>query len=58
MDKIKYRITKCYLIEIVDKDGKEINSDFSFLNYQETKKQAQNMLNDYIKSEKNTWQNI
>ena len=38
------RITKCYLIEITDDDGKEIESDFSFLSYHETKKQAQEMM--------------
>ena len=43
----KIRITKCYLIEICDKDGKELISDFCFNNYRETKLQAEKMMKDY-----------
>lgn len=43
----KVRITKCYLIEICDKDGNELESDYSFVSYQDAKKLAQEMKNDY-----------
>ena len=41
------RITKCYLIEICGKDGKELQSDFSFLTYHESKLLGENMKNKY-----------
>lgn len=44
---IKIRITKCYLIEICDKDGKELISDFCFGNYHESKEQGERMLKAY-----------
>lgn len=43
----KIRITKCYLIEICDKDDKALDSDFSFLNYHDTKIKAEKMKDDY-----------
>ena len=43
----KIRITKCYLIEICDKDGKELISDFCFGNYHDTKLQAEKMKKEY-----------
>lgn len=50
-NKYKIEITKAYLIAIVDKDGNEIDSDWSFLNYNETKKQAEKMLERYKRLE-------
>ena len=47
MKATKVRITKCYLIEICDNDGNELESEYSFMNYQEVKKQAQEMKDDY-----------
>ena len=47
MKATKVRITKCYLIEICDKDGNELESEYSFMNHQEVKKQAQEMKDDY-----------
>lgn len=43
----KVRITKCYLIEICDKEGNELQCDYSFVSYQDTKKLAQQMKDDY-----------
>ncbi len=43
----KIRITKCYLIEICDKDGKELESEYTFVSYQDAKKLAQQMLHEY-----------
>ncbi len=43
----KVRITKCYLIEVCDKDGKELDSDFFFGNYQDAKLQGEIMKNKY-----------
>lgn len=47
MRAVKVRITKCYLIEICDKEGNELESDYCFMNYQDAKKQAQQMKDDY-----------
>lgn len=47
---IKYRITKCYMIEVIDKDGKELKSDFSFTLYRDTKKKAEQMVKEYKES--------
>ena len=44
---VNVRITQCYLIEVIDKDGKELDHDFCFLTYGETKKQARKMLENY-----------
>ena len=46
----KVRITKCYLIEICDKDGKELEHDFSFMSYHEAKEQGEQMKNEYNKT--------
>lgn len=43
----KVRITKCYLIEICDKDGNELECDYSFVSYQDAKKIAQRMKEEY-----------
>ena len=42
--KYKIKITKAYHIAIDDKDGYEVASDWSFLDYKETKKIADKML--------------
>ena len=42
--KYKIKITKAYHIAIEDKDGYEVAYDWSFLDYTETKKQAEKML--------------
>lgn len=44
---VKARITKCYLIEIIDKDGNELESDYSFVSYQDAKKIGQRMKDEY-----------
>lgn len=43
-DKYKIKISKAYYIAIEDKDGYEVASDWSFLDYKETKKIAEKML--------------
>lgn len=43
----KVRITKCYLIEVCDKNGKELISDFCFGDYHESKTRAEKMKNDF-----------
>ena len=43
-EKYKIKITKAYHIAIEDKDGYEVDSDWSFFDYTETKKQAEKML--------------
>lgn len=43
-NKYKIEIAKAYHIAIVDKDGNEVDSDWSFLDYKESKKQAEKML--------------
>lgn len=47
MKATKVRITKCYLVEICDKDGNELESDYTFVSYKDAKKLAQQMKNDY-----------
>lgn len=47
---IKYRITKCYLIEVIDEDGKELKGDFSFTSYCDTEKKAEQMVKEYKES--------
>ena len=47
MKATKIRITKCYLIELCDNDGNELESEYSFMGYQEVKKEAQQMKDDY-----------
>lgn len=43
----KVRITKCYLIELCDSEGKEITSDFCFLPYHKAKEQGEKMKADH-----------
>lgn len=43
----KVRITKCYLVEICDKDGNELESEYTFVSYQDAKKLGQQMINGY-----------
>ena len=43
----KVRITKCYLVEICDKDGNELESEYTFVSYQDAKKLAQQLKNEY-----------
>ena len=50
--KYKIKITKAYHIAIEDKDGYEVASDWSFLDYKETKKQAEKMLAEVEQKEK------
>jgi len=47
MKATKVRITKCYLVEICDKEENELESDFFFVSYQDAKKLAQQMKDDY-----------
>lgn len=42
--KYKIKITKAYYITIEDENGYEVASDWSFLDYKETKKQAEKLL--------------
>lgn len=42
--KYKIKITKAYHIAIEDENGYEVASDWSFLDYTETKKQAEKLL--------------
>ena len=44
---VNIRITQCYLIEVINKGGKELESDFCFLTYGEAKKQGKRMLENY-----------
>lgn len=43
----KVRISKCYLVEICDKDGNELKSEYTFVSYQDAKKLGQQMMNEY-----------
>ena len=45
----KIRITKCYLIEIVDENDKELVSDFFFGKLADAKKEGETMKNKYNK---------
>ena len=45
--KYKAKITKAYLITIEDKDGYEVATDWSFLDYTETKREAEKLLRNY-----------
>ena len=49
--KYKAKITKAYLIEIVDKDGYEVASDWSFFDYKGTKQVAENLLKEVKQQE-------
>lgn len=49
-EKYKIKITKAYHIAIEDKDGYEVDSDWSFFDYKETKKQAEKMLAEVERS--------
>lgn len=50
--KYKIKITKAYHIAIEDEDGYEVASDWSFLDYKETKKQADKLLAETEQKEK------
>lgn len=45
----KVRISKCYLVEICDKDGNELDSEYTFVSYQDAKKLGQQLKNEYNK---------
>lgn len=49
----KVRISKCYLIEICDKDGNELACDYSFVSYNDAKKIGQRMKAEYNKEVEN-----
>lgn len=49
--KYKIKITKAYYIAIEDKDGYEVASDWSFLDYKESKKIAEKLLAEVEKRE-------
>lgn len=44
---IKVRITRCYLIEIVDKDGNELACEYTFCNREDAKKTGERMIREY-----------
>ena len=45
----KIRITKCYLIEVVDENDKELVSDFFFGKLADAKKEGEKIINKYNK---------
>lgn len=47
----KIRITKCYLIEICDKEENELTSEYYFGNYQQAKEYAKRMKAEYNEQE-------
>ena len=44
---IKVQITKCYLVQILDKDGNELACDYSFVSRQDAKEIGNRMKADY-----------
>ena len=42
------RITKCYLVEYIDKNEKELCSDFCFGNKEDAEKLGKKLKKDYI----------
>lgn len=51
-EKYKIKITKAYHIAIEDKDGYEVASDWSFLDYRQTKQQAWKLRDEVERKEK------
>lgn len=45
------RITKCYLVEYVDDDGKELCYDYCFGTKEEAVKVGEKLKNDYVAME-------
>lgn len=43
------RITRCYLVEYIDKDGKEVESDFCFGTKEDAKKLGNQLKDNYKK---------
>lgn len=43
------RVTRCYLVQILDKDGNELDCDYCFLDRAEAKKLGEKMKKDYNK---------
>ena len=46
---VKIKITRCYFIQVLDKEDYELDGDFCFLSREEAKKQWQKMLERYNK---------
>lgn len=44
---VKVQITKCYLVQILDKDGYELECDYSFVNKEDAKRIGERMLKEY-----------
>jgi len=47
----KIRITKCYLIELCDKEENELTSEYYFGNYQQAKEYSKRMKAEYNEQE-------
>lgn len=47
----KIRITKCYLIEICDKEENELTSEYYFGNYKQAKEYSKRMKAEYNEQE-------
>ena len=45
----KVQITRCYLVQIVDKDGNELDADYTFVSREDAKKLGQQMIDKYNK---------
>ena len=48
---VKVQITRCYLIQILDKDGNELDCDYCFLSRDEAKKAGEQMKKRYNEQE-------
>ena len=47
MKATKIKVTRCYLIQILDKDDNELDADFCFLSRKEAKQIGEKMKNKY-----------
>ena len=44
--RLKLRVTRCYLVEVVDKEGNEIVSDFTFCDRKDTKRIGERLMKE------------
>lgn len=44
---VKVQITKCYLVQILDKAGNELECDYSFVSREDAKKIGERMLKEH-----------